>query len=132
MRVTGVSLYNYYYTQNYNNVNIFYKNFFIDISAIKIIIIIERERKKMERDIRKYEWTVTYKEALDFTSILRLIIDYGLDIDYSIACEMNEKMLHNYEKQRDMKNAIGEKIHEDVVKELTKRGYKIYNNKIVK
>lgn len=86
----------------------------------------------MERDIRKYEWTVTYQEALDSTSILRLIIDYGLDIDYSRVCEMNEKMLHNYEKQRDMKNTIGEKIHEDVVKELTKRGYKIYNNKVVK
>ena len=85
----------------------------------------------MERDIREYTWTVTHEEELDFTMILSYIIDYHLDIDFSIGCAISEAMLHSYEKQSDMKQAIGAKIHEDVVKELTKRGYKIYNNKVV-
>lgn len=86
----------------------------------------------MKRDIREYTWTVTYEEELDFTMILSYIIDYNLDIDFSIGCAISEAMLHRYEQQSDMKKAIGKKIHEDVVKELTKRGYKIYNNKVVR
>lgn len=86
----------------------------------------------MEKDFRKYEWTVTYETELDFTMILSYIIDYNLDIDFSIGCGISEALLHMNEKQSNMKEAIGAKIHEDVVKELTKRGYKVYNNRAVR
>ena len=86
----------------------------------------------MEKDIRTYKWTATHETELDFASILHGIIDYGLDIDYSIRYEIHKKMLHQYTKQAEMIETIGAEIHEDVVKELTKRGYKVYNNKIVR
>ena len=48
----------------------------------------------MEKDIRTYKWTATHETELDFASILHGIIDYGLDIDYSIRYEIHKKMLH--------------------------------------